>query len=309
MKLMTLPNLKASLALLNLICYAALAPAQTEKATLILQGGEEIACQIKRIAHGYIYFEAASKSLVFKYGDFIEIEKIAAVRLNDGRTLTMTEYLQARGIAQPAESPRPSRSSPRSESASPNLPPPSGPGMRLTKQLAESAPTQNSVGLRLPDLPPPPAATELDYLELANLLAEAGLAGKLLNEINSGVLTARALTKTQKELLNVMAQSPVWIARKSALREAQRAAEGEFNTLTQNQPDWHMQEFRFRPTSSKHAFAEFVQFLHAQNVVNFQDKWQQVETLFGNEAAAALRDILNNYDDWYFLFGEALEKR
>jgi hypothetical protein len=43
--------------------------------------------------------------------------------------------------------------------------------------------------------------------------------------------------------------------------------------------------------------------------VHFQDKWAQVVTVFGKDAATALQDILNNYDDWYFLFGEAVEKR
>jgi hypothetical protein len=182
--------------------------------------------------------------------------------------------------------------------------------MRLTKQGLEPAQTQSPIGLRLPELPPPPPpSTELNYAELANLLAEAGQAGKLLTEINSGVLKGRVLTNSQKELVEAISQSAVWIARKSALREAHRVAAGEYNLLTFQQLDVLSSEFRFKPSGSRHAFEELVQFLHAQNVVHFQDKWAQVVTVFGDDAATALQDILNNYDDWYFLFGEAVEKR
>jgi len=319
MKLKTLFKLKIAVATLFLFCGAA--QAQNEKATLLLQGGEEIACKIIRIAHGYIYFDAATKSLTYKYGDFIEIEKVAAVRLGDGRSLTLDEYLKTRGLSQTTEEPPPARSRrndrPEIETPPRNLPParafeppPSGPGLRLTNPLTDSLKTSNPIGLRLPDLPPPSAADlEMNYAELANLLAEAGLAGKLLNEINSGALTTRVLTKSQKELLNVVAQSPVWIARKSALREAHRVAAGEFKILQQRQSDFPASEFRFKPVSSKNAFEEFVQFLHVQNAVLFQERWQEVVKVFGEDAATALSDILTNYDDWYFLFGEPLEKR
>ena len=302
---------------LGMLCWfgnATLTHAQTEKAVLLLQGGEEIACKIKSVAHGYVYFEAATKSLTYKYGDFIEVEKVAAVRLSDGRTLTWSEYLKMRGLepsAEEAPSARPSRRDrPEIETPRRNLPPPpSGPGMRLTTQLDDSTKPGNAIGLRLPDLPPPPATSEMNYAELANLLAEAGLVGKLLNEINSGVLATRVLTKSQKEMLAVMAQSPIWVSRKNALREAQRVAAGEFKTLQQRQPDFLEREFRFKPVAGKSAFEEFVQFLHAQNLVAFEERWEVVKRLLGEDAATALRDILTNYDDWYFLFGEALEKR
>jgi hypothetical protein len=298
------------LVLLVLFCCVAPAPAQPEKATLILQSGEEIPCQIKRVAHGYVYFEATTTSLAFKYGDFIEVEKVAAIRRFDGQTLTMNEYLTARGISPPEEpsATAASRGKARSE---PTVPPaPRGPGMRLTRKLMDTARAADPVGLRLPDLPtPPPVTAEVNYAELANLLAEAGLAGKLLHEINAGVLAARVLTTNQKQLLDAVTQSPVWIARKNALRRAQRVAEGELNLVIQRQPDLLAREFRFQPASGRNAYAEFVQFLQIQNVLHFQDKWEQVEKAFGADAAAALRDILNNYEDWLFLFGEAVERR
>ncbi len=298
-----------------LLSWFASAQAQSEKVTLILQSGEEVPCQLKRIASGYVYFQAASTRLAFKYGDFIEIEKIAQVRLGDGRTLSMNEFLAQRQDGAPTsqetgETPPPQpRARPRPPEPAPRQnPPPSGPGMRLPSRPMASPQTTSGVGLRLPDMPPAPS-TDIDYSELANLLAETGLAGALLDEINHGVLRGRILTKSQKALVDAIAQSPAWSARKRDLREAMRVAEGEFNMLTRNQTNLLAEVFNFRYTSNASAFTEFVQFLHVENVLHFQHKWEKLENVFGAEAASALRDILNNYADWHYLFGQDLEKR
>ena len=154
-------------AALILICGAVVSYAQSEKATLILQGGEEIPCRLERIASGYVYFKAASSSLAFKYGDFIEIAKVAKIRLNDGRVLSMSEFLTKPGDSTPSSEetkeipsstpqPRPPEPAPR-EIAVPK--PPSGPGVRLTSQLLDTTQASNGVGLRLPDMPPPQSTT------------------------------------------------------------------------------------------------------------------------------------------------------
>ncbi len=308
---------KLSIICLILLGFVALAQAQSEKVTLILPSGEEIPCQLKRIASGYVYFEAASSRLAFRYGEAIEIAKVAKIRLSDGRVLSMNEFLAtsrgsapsseaAKEIPAPMPRPRPSEPAPR-EIATPK--PPSGPGMRLTSQLSDTTQATSGVGLRLPDMPPPQSTTELSYGELADLLAETGLAGKLLNEINAGALRGRLLTKDQKALVDAVSQSPVWSARKRDLREAMRVAEGEFNMLTRSQTNLLAEVFSFRYASQSTAFVEFVQFLHAENALFFQNKWEKIESVFGEDAAAALRDILNNYEDWQYLYGQEGEKR
>ncbi|MCI0695302.1 hypothetical protein L0337_25250 [candidate division KSB1 bacterium] len=301
---------------LILICSAVASYAQSEKVTLILQSGEEIPCRLERIAYGYVYFEAATSRLAFKYGDAIEIAKVAKIRLGDGRELTMNEFLAKPSESTPsseetkeipAPRPRPPEPAPRQINAPT---PPSGPGIRLTSQLSDATQATGGVGLRLPDMPPPPqSTTELSYGELADLLAEAGLAGKLFNEINAGALRGRLLTKDQKALVDAVSQSPVWSARKRDLREAMRVAEGEFNMLTRSQTNLLAEVFNFRYASQAAAFVEFVQFLHAENALFFQNKWEKIESVFGEDAATALRDILNNYEDWHYLFGQEGEKR
>lgn len=305
---------KLYLSSLCLLGFFTLASAQSEKVTLILQNGEEIPCRLERIAYGYVYFEAATSRLAFKYGDAIEIAKVAKIRLSDGRELTMNEFLAKPNESTPATEeikdippPRPPEPAPRQINA-PR--PPSGPGMRLTNQLSNTTQVTSGVGLRLPDMPPPPqSTTELSYGELADLLAEAGLAGKLLNEINAGALRGRLLTKDQKALVDAISQSPVWSARKRDLREAMRVAEGEFNMMTRSQTNLLTEVFNFRYASQATAFVEFVQFLYAENAVFFQNKWEKIESVFGEDAATALRDILNNYEDWHYLFGQEGEKR
>jgi hypothetical protein len=306
---------KLSIICLILLSFIALAQAQSEKVTLILPSGEEIPCQLKRIASGYVYFEAASSRLAFKYGDAIEIAKVAKIRLSDGRVLSMNEFWakpssstptseETKEIPTPTPRPRPPEPAPR-ETTAPK--PPSGPGMRLTSQLTDTTHATSGVGLRLPDMPPQ-STIELNYGELADLLAEAGLAGKLLNEINAGALRGRLLTKDQKALVDAVSQSPIWSARKRDLREAMRVAEGEFNMLTRSQTNLLAEVFNFRYASQTTAFVEFVQFLHAENALFFQNKWEKIESVFGEDAATALRDILNNYEDWHYLFGQE-EKR
>jgi hypothetical protein len=300
---------------LCLLGLFALAQAQSEKVTLILQGGEEIPCRLERIASGYVYFKATSSSLAFKYGDFIEIAKVTKIRRSDGRELSVSEFLAKPGDSAPSSEetkeistprPRPPEPAPR-EIKAPE--PPSGPGMRLTNQLADTEHATSGVGLRLPEMPPPPqSTTELNYGEMADLLAEAGLAGKLLDEINAGALRGRLLTKDQKALVDAVSQSPVWSARKRDLREAMRVAEGEFNMLTRSQTNLLAEVFNFRYASQATAFVEFVQFLHAENALFFQNKWEKIESVFGEGTAAALRDILNNYDDWHYLFGQEGER-
>jgi hypothetical protein len=299
-----------------LLVFLAFAHAQEEQVTLILQSGEEVPCRISRIAHGNIYFEAASTRLAFKYGEMIEIEKVSGVRLGDGRTLSTNDYLALRRGAPLTEEPRSPQPPPTvvtpmpvvAPAAKPSAPT-SGPGLRLMSKLLDTTAARSNVGLRLPEQPLAPPSTSIAYTELANLLAETGQTGKLLYEINVGVLRGRELTKSQKQLVDAILQSTVWIARKQDLREAQHIAEGEFNLLAQRQPDLLSDEFRFRPTLRDHAFLEFVQFLHIENVLHFEDEWKNVETIFGEEAASALRDILNNYEDWHYLFGREVEKK
>jgi len=315
------PNAIAYFLFVHLCLLFSAAFAQEKNVTLILRGKDEIPCEVTRIAHGYVYFKAATKNLAFKYGDYIEVEKIAGVRLRDGKILNIEDFMEQRRGAEPPAGPveapptpkplgPPQREpKPQQTPASSLPPPPSGPGIRVTRQNTDTPQTPTGIGLRLPEMPPSPPETELNYTELANMLAEAALAGKLLNEINSGNLTGRRWTKSQKELLDAIAQSPVWLTRKNALREAQRMAESEFNTLTFRNSILLAYEFQFRPTASKHAFLEFMQFLHLENAPHFQDQWKKVEANFGADAAVAIRDILNNYDDWFFLFGEPLEKQ
>jgi hypothetical protein len=296
---------------LILICSAVISYAQSEKVTLILQGGEEIPCRLERIASGYVYFKAASSSLAFKYGDYIEIAKVARIRFSDGRELSINEFLAKPSASAPSsektkEIPAPRPRLPEAAPSEVTAPkPPSGPGLRLASQLSNTIQETSGVGLRLPDMPPlPPSTTELNYGELADLLAEAGLAGKLLNEINAGALRGRLLTKDQKTLVDAVSQSPVWNARKRDLREAMRVAEGEFNMMTRSQTNLLAEVFNFRYASQSTAFVEFVQFLHVENVLLFQNKWEKIESVFGEDAAMALQDILNNYEDWHYLFGQ-----
>jgi hypothetical protein len=189
-------------------------------------------------------------------------------------------------------------------------PPPreSGPGIRLQSVNIDTTHIKKGIGIRYPEMPRTESAATLDYAEVADLLAESGMAGKLLYEVSAGELRRRELTKSQKQLVDALLQSRAWSVRKRELRSAHVRAAQEFDSIARTL-DRLFETLRFRPSEAQHAFLEFVQFLHAENAHKFLDKWQRIEDWFSAEGALALRDVLNNYDDWYYLYGQEIEKR
>lgn len=284
--------------------------AQDERVTLVLKGGGEVQCTVRDIWQGEVYFEAASAREAYKYGEAISLEKIESVRLSRNRVMTAQDYAahwRGETVAQtqkaaPAAQPVVQQPAP--------TPPPreSGPGIRLQSVNIDTTRIKKGIGIRYPEMPRTESAATLDYAEVADLLAESGMAGKLLYEVSAGGLRRRELTKSQKHLVDALLQSRAWAVRKRELRSAHVRAAQEFDSIARTL-DRLFETLRFRPSEAQHAFLEFVQFLHAENAHKFLDKWQRIEDSFSAEGALALRDVLNNYDDWYYLYGQEIEKR
>lgn len=302
--------------------------AQEKRVTLVLKGGGELVCTVTDIWQGEIYFEPASARDAYKYGEAIGLEKIETVRLSRNRVMKPQEYAaywRGETAAQeeekapppkpvatqplqtfPAPSPKPI--APQPEPTAPAPPRESGPGLRMQSLEVDTTRVKGGIGLRYPELPRVETAPIAAYNQVADLLAETGMAGKLLYEVSSGALRRRELTQHQKQLIDALLQSRVWSSRKRELRQAHVKAADEFEHLARRNRNV-FEALRFCPTDSQYAFLEFVQFLHAQNAHKFLDQWQNIEGLFGDEGASALRDVLNNYDDWFYLYGQELEKK
>jgi hypothetical protein len=286
-------------------------PAQTKDApvTLILRSGEEIQCRVADIWKGEIYFEATSPAVTYRFGDRVTIDNVARVKLQDGRFLSVAEYVdyregrQAAGISiRPSPSAAPTAPA-RAEAKA---------GMRLTSSVLQSSTEKSDsrIGLRMPEPPRPtgePVLLELN--QLADMLAELGMAGRVLYETSQGILAARKLTDTQKRLVEAIKQSSIWQRRKGDLREAHQQAFTAFNAQYGKDTDFVRRQFDFEPQGGSTAFLEFVQYLHVTAAANVESQWQKVDELLGRRGAAALADILNNYDDWYYLYGSELESR
>ncbi|MEK7729313.1 MAG: hypothetical protein AAB354_12945 [candidate division KSB1 bacterium] len=292
-------------------------PAQEKRVTLVLKGGAELACTVTDIWQGEVYFEAASARDAYKYGEAISLEKIELVRLSRNRMMKPQEYAAYwRGETAPQEEeqtppPKPVATQPARTQPPPTLPQPpreSGPGLRLQSLNVDTTRVQSGIGLRYPEMPRNESAPAMAYNEVADLLAETGMAGKLLYEVSAGALRRRQLTNSQKQVVDALLQSRVWASRKRELRNAHVKAADEFERLARTSNSL-FEAFRFRPTDSQYSFLEFVQFLHAENVHKFLDQWQKVEGVFSSAGASALRDVLNNYDDWFYLYGQEVEKR
>ncbi len=295
-----------------LLCAAQILLAQEKRVTLVLKGGAELACTVTDIWQDEIYFEPASARDAYKYGEALALEKIESVRLSRNRLMKPQEYAAYwRGETAPQEEEQtpPPKAAATQPVATP--PPPareSGPGLRVQALNLDTTRVKGGIGLRYPEMPRTESTPAMAYSEVADLLAESGMAGKLLYEVSAGELRRRQLTNSQKQLVDALLQSRVWSSRKRELRMAHVKAAEEFERLATTSNSL-FEAFRFRPTDSQYAFLEFVQFLHAENAHKFLDQWQKVESVFSSEGAWALRDVLNNYDDWFYLYGQELEKR
>jgi hypothetical protein len=290
--------------------------AQEEAVTLLLTDGTEIKCTVYDVWQGEIYFRAATARQAYEYGEMMALAKITHVRLQDGRALAPQEFVKYwRG-----ETPEASASSalaaqsPPAKTASPPpaaSPPPVeyGPGLRLQSVVAHDTLRGSGVGLRLPQMPRLDSTPALQYNEIADLLAESGLAGHLLYEMSSGDLKRRQLTPSQRQLVDALLQSRAWAARKRDLRSAHLQALAEFEKVYQNAGPSLNELFKLKPANPALVFLEFVHYLRAENAHLFSDKWEKVENTFTPATTAALRDLLNNYEDWYYLYGQELEKQ
>ena len=298
---------------LIIFCISFLAPAwaQEKAVTLVLKDGGEIKATVYDVWQGEVYFRAASARQAYDYGEMMALAKIARVRLEDGRVLPPQEFAQYwKGEeAEPstaAAPPAPARSAPAA-------PPPAaayGPGLRLQSVVAnDTLRARGGVGLRLPEMPRSNATPALNYNEIADLLAESGLAGHLLYQVSSGDLQSRQLTSSQRLMLDALLQSRAWAARKRDLRSAHLLALGEFEKVYKEASPSLYELFKVRPANPALVFLEFVQYLRAENAHLFSDKWEKVEKTFSPAAASALRDLLDNYEDWYYLYGQEVEKQ
>jgi len=292
-----------------IVCIAPLvASAQDLPVTLMLLSGEEIYCRVMDIWRGQIIFEATSADVAYRYGDRVELDKVARIKLKDGRSLSPAEFIDYReGRSRPVTpAPEPPAPAPTPAKAQAKA------GMRLTPGLLQTASEKSAarIGLRLREVPGTGGQqVSFEVGQLADMLAELGMAGRLLHETSRGALSKRQLTDSQRLLIDAIMQSAIWQRRKTDLRDAYQQALAAFNTQQEQQPDILRTQFNFEPRQSATAFPEFVQYLQATAAANVESEWQKVEQLLGRRGVAAMLDLLNNYDDWYYFFGAELETR
>ncbi len=284
------------------------ASAQEEAVTLFLKDGEEIKATVYDVWKGEIYFRAASARQAYEHGEMMALAQLARVRMADGRLFAPQEFVEY----WKGETPEPKTTTEPMRTTPPPSPPPReyGPGLRLQSVVSrDTLRARGGVGLRMPEMPRDNSSPALNYNEIADLLAESGLAGQLLYEVSSGDLQRRQLTPSQRQLVDALLQSRAWAVRKRELRSAHLLALGEFEKIYKDASPSLYELFKLRPANPALVFLEFVQYLRAENAHLFSDKWEKVEKTFSPATVNALRDMLNNYEDWYYLYGQELEKQ
>lgn len=298
--------------------------AQEQAVTLVLKNGESFACKVSDVWKSTVYFETVSKKDAYTYGEAIALENISHVRLANGNEMTPQAFAEQWQQGKPAESapvrppisqpepPRkespPAQITPTSRSTHASLFPSATAKVRLPFATLDTTRARKGVGSTWLEPPRPPITAPIEFAQLADLLAEGGMAGRLLYQVSKGELSGRELTDSQRKLVDAMLQSRAWAYRKAELREAHLKAYRAFEGIKKGDPRRLREQFDFETSNEQYAFLEFVQFLHAENAQLYTDKWQKVEAIFDDEAAVALEDILANYDDWYYLYGQEIEK-
>lgn len=311
--------------ILSIFVTASSLQAQERAVTLFLKNGESFACTVLDVWKGTVYFEATSKRDAYTYGEAVALENISHIRLANGTELTpqaFVESWQNKRVATPAPTPSPTPEpkreepppppkatpAPQTQTPHPSLFPSTTAKIKLPYAALDSARARTAVGSNWIEPSKPPITASIEFSQLADLLAEGGMAGKLLYQVSKGELAGRELTESQRKLVDALLQSRAWAYRKAELREAHLKAYQEFGRIGQGNQQRLREHFNFQASNETYAFLEFVQFLQAENAQLFTDKWQKVEDIFPEEAANALEDILVNYEDWYYLYGQEIEK-
>ena len=300
--------------LTGILCLFIILPvhAQNKILTLILKSGDEIKCKDLSIRGTEIYFEAISSRQAYRYGEILFIEKIKYIKTANGRFVKPEDYSSLANSQSSSKTESQIRIQKTTNQSTQNNKAflSEGPGLKIKQINSKPSSATKSIGVQLPNSPPPPQlSSSIEYTQLADLLSESGLAGKLLYDVSVGELHNRHLTDNQKKLIDAIRTSRSWGYRKRDLREAHLLANEIFDKNYQRIYQKSFDRFKFQPTNRNIAFLEFIQFLHSENAHRYLNKWELVENNFNSTGAAAIKDILYNYNDWYYLYGQEIEKR
>lgn len=311
-------------------CYPGLQRQQPQTEAIILWDSTVIPCRILEITEAEIFFEPLSTTQSFNYGDRISIGQVWKLRIiEEGKPLfvTVPEFLAmvggepgasepeppAEGVAVQEEEGRVAVAAEQEVATRQDTVPatpvaeatPSGPGLRLRHSLLDSLPREfkkTVLGLHLPPPPEPPSLQpEATFEEIADLIVSGGAAGLVLYRAETLQRENARLTRNQQRLIDAIRASARWRERKQGIMRAHRFASGKFREHFAFRATEIAEKLKFTPRGETDAFIQFMIYLHTHGDLSSQRQRRWMQEWFGEESAAAFRDLLANFNDWYYL--------
>jgi hypothetical protein len=140
--------------------------------------------------------------------------------------------------------------------------------------------------------------------DIANLLVEAELAGPFLEAVRQKKEQGELMTLNQLWLVRAVYDMPAWKKRQDDLRNLSATAEQTMSQVYLYAPDSLSQNLglRFDPNAEMD-FHDLMEQLHQRfgNTMTMGD-FRLLVSVFQEDAARAMREILNHYTDWRYAF-------
>lgn len=289
--------------------------------TLILKTGEKVEGRILAIQGDLIRFEPDNWVENPHLGEFIRTDQVKFVQFPNGSRFTVTEFIDYRwkpqspapllgsGVTKAAQKEvtevtaakeqegkaQPERAFEQEKNIQPvlaNFP-------AATTDSGLAAPRPFSLA---PRFEPKVSKDEEVIKEVASFLVAAELAGPFIEAVQQKKEQGELITLNQLRLVNAVTEMPAWRKRQDDLRNFSMVAEQAMAHVYLYAPDSLSQPLglRFDPNADMD-FGDLMEQLHQHfgATVTMGD-FRLLVAIFKEDAARALREILNHYTDWRF---------
>lgn len=304
---------------------------------IVLRSGVEIPCEIVEIGDDFIFFDAEIRQDQYTFGDQIAIGEVEFVRRrqkNDFIYIPIEKYIfegkreydlgepSAATEAEPAlenesiaeeqnailaDEFRRMKSDDEQETGK-NEAARSQIGLSGLPVLPEPGMNDYSIGIKLSadQLLKSDEKAEADLSQIVDLIVLSGAGGLIL--YRAGILQAKEikLGDSQASLVQQLKVSEAWSERKRGLLSAHKTAARSFEKGYREHSEAIAQALGYRSRTST-PFIHFILYLHQHGGHLSPKKQSLLKSWFGNVATNAIRDVLANFDDWYYLAALQLE--
>lgn len=181
-----------------------------------------------------------------------------------------------------------------------------GPGLRLQRLPSDSllkSAGKSGIGLKLPAsmFESLSELNEAAFAEAADLIIASGAAGLVLYRAQKLEAEGYRISAGQRRLINAIRASEFWKTRKNSILAAHSVAKEAYSDKYRQIGDFIERELGFKFREAGADVNKFLFFLHTHGDLRAARRRQLMYDWFGETATSAMKDLLANFDDWYYL--------